>query len=71
MKYVKIDWMRSDAVLLDELLPADDGGCTHETALADATITVHAHDLRAVWEEAPGRAGRGDTGPAYRPGGGT
>lgn len=55
MKYV----MRSDTVLLDELLPTNDGGCTHEIALTDATITVHAHDLRAVWDEAPGTAGAG------------
>ncbi|GAA0615861.1 hypothetical protein [Streptomyces crystallinus] len=53
----EIDWMRSDAVLLDELLPADDGGCVHEIALTDATITVRARDLQAVWAEAPDTAG--------------
>ncbi|MEU4349483.1 hypothetical protein [Streptomyces sp. NPDC023838] len=51
-----IDWMRSDAVLLDEILPADDSGCVHEIALTDATITVRARDLRATWAEAPGTA---------------
>lgn len=54
-----IDWMRSDAVLLDEILPADDGGCLHEIALTDATITVHARDLQAIWGEPPGTAENG------------
>ncbi|MEU1074724.1 MULTISPECIES: hypothetical protein [unclassified Streptomyces] len=58
-----IDWMRCDAVLLDEILPADDGGCVHEIALTDATITVHARDLRADWEATPGDVARGTGGP--------
>ncbi|MFD9564582.1 hypothetical protein [Streptomyces sp. NPDC059994] len=55
----EIDWMRSDAVLLDEILPTADGGCTHEIALTDATITVRAGDLRATWAEAVEAAGAG------------
>ncbi|MFD9483578.1 hypothetical protein ACFWBX_06155 [Streptomyces sp. NPDC059991] len=54
-----IDWMRSDAVLLDEILPADDGGCLHEIALTNATITVRARDLQAIWGEPPGTAETG------------
>jgi hypothetical protein len=46
-----IDWMRVDTVLLDEILPDEDGGCVHEIALTDATITVRCQDLEAVWEE--------------------
>ncbi|MFI1364948.1 hypothetical protein [Streptomyces griseochromogenes] len=48
-----IDWMGVDTVLLDEILPAEDGGCLHEIALTDASITVRCQDLEAVW---------GDTG---------
>lgn len=44
-----IDWMLVDAVLLDEILPDDDGGCTHEIALTDASILVRCQDLEAVW----------------------
>ncbi|MET8973991.1 hypothetical protein ABZX85_00065 [Streptomyces sp. NPDC004539] len=44
-----IDWMPADTVLLDEILPNDDG-CVHEIALTDATITVRCADLRATWE---------------------
>ncbi|MEU6589404.1 hypothetical protein ABZ923_09245 [Streptomyces sp. NPDC046881] len=44
-----IDWMRVDTVLLDEILPDEDGGCVHEIALTDASITVHCQDLEAVW----------------------
>ncbi|CAK7280612.1 hypothetical protein [Streptomyces misionensis] len=44
-----IDWMRVDTVLLDEILPDGDGGCTHEIALTDASITVRCDDLEAVW----------------------
>lgn len=44
-----IDWMLVDTVLLDEILPAEDGGCTHEIALTDASITVRCKDLEAVW----------------------
>ncbi|MFI9247216.1 hypothetical protein ACIGXF_32615 [Streptomyces sp. NPDC053086] len=47
-----IDWMSVDTVLLDEILPAENGGCRHEIALTDATITVHCGDLRAVWTDA-------------------
>lgn len=44
-----IDWMNVDTVLLDEILPGEDGGCLHEIALTDASITVRCEDLRAVW----------------------
>ncbi|MFJ4581159.1 hypothetical protein [Streptomyces echinatus] len=44
-----IDWMRADTVLLDEILPGEDGGCVHEIALTDASVTVRCADLRAVW----------------------
>jgi hypothetical protein len=47
-----IDWMRADTVLLDEILPDEDGGCRHEIALTDAAITVRCADLRAVWGDA-------------------
>ncbi|MFI0778132.1 hypothetical protein [Streptomyces sp. NPDC021212] len=43
-----IDWMETDTVLLDEILPHD-AGCSHEIALTDAVITVHCRDLEAVW----------------------
>jgi hypothetical protein len=42
-------------VLLDEVLPGEDGGCVHEIALTDASITVRCKDLQAVW----GDVGRG------------
>ncbi|WP_427923243.1 hypothetical protein [Streptomyces sp. cg40] len=45
-----IDWMLVDTVLLDEILPDEDGGCAHEIALTDASITVRCQDLEAVWE---------------------
>ncbi|GHJ40490.1 hypothetical protein [Streptomyces sp. TS71-3] len=45
----EIDWMPADAILLDEILPDQDGGCIHEMALTDASITVRSNDLRAVW----------------------
>jgi hypothetical protein len=44
-----IEWMLVDAVLLDEILPDEDGGCVHEIALTDASITVRCEDLQAVW----------------------
>ncbi|GGS99622.1 hypothetical protein [Streptomyces cinerochromogenes] len=44
-----IDWMAVDTVLLDEILPDEDGGCVHEIALTDARITVRCRDLEAVW----------------------
>lgn len=44
-----IDWMQVDTVLLDEILPDEDGGCLHEIALTDASITVRCRDLEAVW----------------------
>lgn len=44
-----IDWMLADTVLLDEILPADGGGCTHEIALTDAVVTVRCEDFRATW----------------------
>ncbi|TWV52749.1 hypothetical protein FRZ03_11120 [Streptomyces misionensis] len=47
-----IDWMLVDAVLLDEILPDEDGGCVHEIALTDASITIRCEDLHAVWGEA-------------------
>lgn len=43
-----IDWMQVDTVLLDEILPRQDG-CLHEIALTDASIIVHCQDLEAVW----------------------
>ncbi|MDF3299380.1 hypothetical protein [Streptomyces tropicalis] len=42
-----IDWMLVDTVLLDEILPYEDGGCVHEIALTDASITVRCEDLKA------------------------
>ncbi|MFE1883792.1 MULTISPECIES: hypothetical protein [Streptomyces] len=47
-----IDWMLVDTVLLDEILPDEDGGCVHEIALTDASITVRCADLQAVWGDA-------------------
>ncbi|MEV8462248.1 hypothetical protein AB0470_22165 [Streptomyces griseosporeus] len=47
-----IDWMLVDTVLLDEILPGEDGGCVHEIALTDASITVRCADLEAVWGDA-------------------
>ncbi|MEU9991659.1 hypothetical protein AB0E10_33635 [Streptomyces sp. NPDC048045] len=47
-----IDRMLVGTVLLDEILPDEDGGCTHEIALTDASITVRCADLQAVWEDA-------------------
>ncbi|MFI6351623.1 hypothetical protein ACIBJF_02925 [Streptomyces sp. NPDC050743] len=52
-----IDWMRVDTVLLDEILPDEEagedgveaGGCVHEIALTDASITVRCQDLHAEW----------------------
>ncbi|MEU9985422.1 hypothetical protein AB0E10_01205 [Streptomyces sp. NPDC048045] len=44
-----IDWMLVDTVLLDEILPYEGGGCVHEIALTDASITVRCEDLQAVW----------------------
>ncbi|WP_435269856.1 hypothetical protein [Streptomyces sp. 1222.5] len=44
--------MSVDTVLLDEILPAENGGCRHEIALTDATVTVQCEDLRAVWGDA-------------------
>ncbi|MYW17615.1 hypothetical protein GT039_18975 [Streptomyces sp. SID2955] len=47
-----IDWMKVDTVLLDEILPEEGGGCVHEIALTDASITVRCEDLQAVWADA-------------------
>ncbi|SCG00026.1 hypothetical protein GA0115256_141357 [Streptomyces sp. DconLS] len=47
-----VEWMLVDTVLLDEILPYEDGGCTHEIALTDASITVRCEDLKAVWGDA-------------------
>ncbi|MEU6667199.1 hypothetical protein [Streptomyces sp. NPDC046727] len=47
-----IDWMRVDTVLLDEILPDEDGGCVHEIALTDASITVRCEDMEAMWGSA-------------------
>jgi hypothetical protein len=44
----EIDWMAQDTVMLDEILPHEDG-CRHEIALADSTIVVYSTDLRATW----------------------
>ncbi|MFB8179870.1 hypothetical protein ACFC8N_28355 [Streptomyces sp. NPDC055966] len=44
-----IDWMAVDTVLLDEVLPDENGGCVHEIELTDATVTVRCDDLEAVW----------------------
>jgi hypothetical protein len=52
-----IDWMRVDTVLLDEILPDEEagedgveaGGCVHQIALTDASITVRCQDLHAEW----------------------
>jgi len=46
-----IDWMLVDTVLLDEILPDEDGGCVHEIALTDASIRVRCQDLEAVWAQ--------------------
>ncbi|MES4890404.1 hypothetical protein [Streptomyces sp. NPDC096012] len=40
--------MPADTVLLDEILPDEDGGCVHEIALTGATITIRCKDLQAV-----------------------
>ncbi|MFS4109441.1 hypothetical protein [Streptomyces sp. PD-S100-1] len=53
-----IDWMPVDTVLLDEILPDEDGGCVHEISLTDATITVRCQDLRAEWGDARTDAAR-------------
>ncbi|MEC4014769.1 hypothetical protein [Streptomyces sp. H27-D2] len=45
----EIDWMDAYTTLLDEILPHN-GGCLHEIALSDASITVHCADLKARWE---------------------
>ncbi|WDO05919.1 hypothetical protein ME763_09705 [Streptomyces murinus] len=50
-----IDWLLVDTVLLDEILPDGDGGCTHEIALTDASITVRCADLEARWCLTSGR----------------
>ncbi|WP_243279462.1 hypothetical protein [Streptomyces griseofuscus] len=47
-----VEWMLVDTVLLDEILPYEGGGCTHEIALTDASITVCCEDLKAVWGDA-------------------
>lgn len=47
-----IDWMLVDTVLLDEILPDEDGGCVHEIALTDASITVRCADLQAIGGDA-------------------
>ncbi|MEV8021670.1 hypothetical protein AB0O76_36140 [Streptomyces sp. NPDC086554] len=54
-----IDWMESITVLLDEVLPIEEGaegdegeeGIVHEIELTDATITVRCADLTATWAE--------------------
>ncbi|MEU9398944.1 hypothetical protein [Streptomyces sp. NPDC048242] len=51
-----INWMLVDTVLLDEIVPDRDGGCVHEIALTDASITVRCEDLHAVGEDAADRA---------------
>ncbi|HEY8983847.1 MAG TPA: hypothetical protein VIU15_30250 [Streptomyces sp.] len=43
-----VDCLPVGTVLLDEILP-DDDGCVHEIALTDATITVRCADLQATW----------------------
>ncbi|MEU1131650.1 hypothetical protein ABZ383_17585 [Streptomyces sp. NPDC005900] len=43
-----IDWMEAITVLLDEVLPHEDG-IEHRTELTDATITVRCADLTATW----------------------
>ncbi|MEU6278745.1 hypothetical protein [Streptomyces sp. NPDC047028] len=43
-----IDWMESETVILDELLPHADG-CSHEIALSDSSVIVHCADLVATW----------------------
>jgi hypothetical protein len=43
----EIDWMAQDTVLLDEILPHEDG-CRHETALADSTLVIYSTDLLAI-----------------------
>ncbi|WP_129307504.1 hypothetical protein [Streptomyces sp. L2] len=43
-----IDWMESETIVLDEILPHPDG-CSHEIALSDSSITVHCADLLAIW----------------------
>ncbi|MCX4790090.1 MULTISPECIES: hypothetical protein [unclassified Streptomyces] len=43
--------MPADTVLLDEILPRQDG-CLHEIALTGASIIVHCQELEAVWGDA-------------------
>ncbi|MET8561608.1 hypothetical protein ABZV75_13785 [Streptomyces flaveolus] len=40
--------MLAGTVLFDEIVPDEDGGCVHESALTDAPITVRCEDLHAV-----------------------
>lgn len=43
------DWMRDEAVLMDEILPRETGGCSHEIELSDSRIRIECEDLTAVW----------------------
>lgn len=43
-----IDWMEAITVLLDEILPTEEG-IVHEIELTDATIRVRCADLTATW----------------------
>lgn len=43
--------MAQDTVLLDEILPHEDG-CRHEIALADSTLVIYSTDLLAIWAPA-------------------
>ncbi|MFH8612097.1 hypothetical protein ACH4D5_31900 [Streptomyces sp. NPDC018029] len=47
-----IDWMEAITVLLDEVLPHEEG-VVHRTELTDALITVRCADLTATWVPVP------------------
>ncbi|GAB1336897.1 hypothetical protein ACE1SV_34870 [Streptomyces sp. E-15] len=56
---VDTDSLSINPVLLDEILPEEGGGCLHEIALINASITVRCADLQAVWAEQSATAPRG------------
>lgn len=42
-------WGGYDVVILDEVLPDDDGACSHEVAFHSGTLRVSCDDLMALW----------------------
>ncbi|MDJ1136067.1 hypothetical protein [Streptomyces iconiensis] len=43
------DWMSDEAILMDEILPRKNGGCSHEIELSDSRIRIECEDLTAHW----------------------